>query len=199
MTGRRGGWWGVAFVVALFVGGAMVSLPTAAQGGRQIQAFYAAHATVILIQQVLGIVALAFLLAFAVALGARRQPWLLVGTLALAIAELATNIPAVILAEANLEPDGAHALTVIEDVADGALFVSIAVFSVAATMGQAAWVRAAGFVVAAVSLLRVVMTAVGVHALDVLAPTGFLALVLILSIRLLMGRDRPGSRRVTQP
>jgi len=100
---------------------------------------------------------------------------------------------------ANLEPEGAHALTVIEDLADGALFVSIAVFSVAATMGQVAWVRAAGFVGAAVSLLRVVMTAVGVHALDVLAPTGFLALVLILSIRLLMGRGMPRSSRLSQP
>jgi len=193
MTGRRGGWWGVAFVVTLFVGGAMVSLPTATQGGRQIQAFYAAHATVILIQQVLGIVALGFLLAFAMALGARRRRWLLVGTVALAVTELATNIPPVILAMANLEPDGAHALTVVEDVADGALFVSIAVFSVAATMGQAAWVRSAGFVVAAVSLLRVVLTPFGVRALDVLAPTAFLALVLILSIRLLMGRSTPTS------
>jgi hypothetical protein len=193
MTGRRGGWWGVAFVVTLFVGGAMVSLPTATQGGRQIQAFYAAHATVILIQQVLGIVALGFLLAFAMALGARRRRWLLVGTVALAVTELATNIPPVILAMANLQPDGAHALTVVEDVADGALFVSIAVFSVAATMGQAAWVRAAGFVVAALALVHVVMTPLGVRALDVLAPTAFLALVLILSIRLLMGRSTPTS------
>ena len=167
----------------------MVSLPTATQTGRQIQAFYAAHATVILIQQVLGIVVLGFLLAFAMALGARRRRWLLVGTVALAITELATNIPPVILAVANLGPDGAHALTVVEDVADGALFASIAVFSVAATMGQVAWVRVAGFVVAALSLLHLVMTPLGVHALDVVAPTAFLVLALTLSIRLLMGRS----------
>src|SRR5437899_3867155 len=80
MTGRRGGWWGVAFVVTLFVGAAMVSVPTATQGGRQIQAFYAAHATVILVQQLLGLIALGFLLAFAMALGARRRRWLLVAT-----------------------------------------------------------------------------------------------------------------------
>jgi hypothetical protein len=193
MSGRRGGWWGVAFVVTLLVGAAMVSVPTATEGGRQIQAFYAAHATVILIQQVLGMVALGFLLAFAMALGARRRPWLLVGTVALAITELATNIPPVILAVGNLGPDGAHTLTVVEDVADAALVVSIAVFSVAATMTEVAWVRAAGFVVAAVSLLHLVTTSLGVRALDVLAPTAFLALVLILSIRLLMGRNTASS------
>ena len=199
MTGRRGGWWGVAFVVTLLVEGGMVSLPTATQTGRQIQAFYGAHATVILIQQLLGIVALGFLLAFAMALGARRRPWLLVGTVALAIAELATNVPPVILAVANLGPDGAHALTVVEDVADAALSVSIALFSVAATIDQVRWVPVAGVVVAAVSVLRVVTTAVGVRALDLLAPTAFLALVLILSIRLLMGRGTARSSRVTQP
>jgi hypothetical protein len=152
MTGRRGGWWGVAFVVTLFVGGA-----------------------------------------FAMALGARRRRWLLVGTVALAITELATNIPPVILAVGNLGPDGAHTLTVVEDVADAALVVSIAVFSVAATMAEVAWVRAAGFVVAAVSLLHLAITPLGVRALDVLAPTAFLALVLILSIRLLMGRNTASS------
>src|SRR2546423_14239243 len=188
MTGRRGGGWGVAFVVAVLVEGGMVSLPTATQTGGQIQAFYAAHATVILIQQVLGIVALGFLLAFAMALGARRRPWLLVGTVALAIAELATNVPPVILAVANLGPDGAHALTVVEDVADGALSISIAVFSVAATMDQVGWVRAAGWLVAALALLRVGMAPLGIRALDSLAPAAFLVLVLILSIRLLMGR-----------
>jgi hypothetical protein len=56
-----------------------------------------------------------------------------------------------------------------------------------------AWVRAAGFVVAAVSLLHLVTTSLGVRALDVLAPTAFLALVLILSIRLLMGRNTASS------
>jgi hypothetical protein len=193
MTGRRGGWWGVAFVVTLFVGAAMVSVPTGSEGGRQIQAFYAAHATVVVVQQVLAILALGFLLAFALALGARRRPWLLVGSVLVAIAELATNIPPVVLAVANLGPDGAHTLTVIEDIADGALFVSIAVFSVAATMGEMAWVRAAGFVVAAVSLLHVVMTPLGVYALDVVAPTAFLGLVLIVSIRLLLGRSRSSS------
>src|SRR5712691_5002216 len=155
-TSRRGGWWGIAFVVTLFVSGAMISLPTARQAGRAIAAFYAAHTGVILVQQVLGVVTLAFFFAFALALGARRRRWLLVGTVLVAISELVTNIAPVILALTNPGPDGAHTWTVIEDLADEALFISIAVFSVAATLADVGWVRLAGMTAAAISLLRVV-------------------------------------------
>src|SRR2546428_4207012 len=191
VTSRRGGWWGIAFVVTLFVSGAMVSLPTARQTGRAIAAFYAAHTGVILVQQVLGVVTLAFFLAFAMALGARRRRALLAGTVMLAISELVTNVVPVILALTNPEPDGAHAWTVIEDLADEALFISIAVFSAAATVAEVGWVRAVGLVVAAISLLRVVLTLVGVAALDALAPLAFLVLILILSVPLLMGLSTP--------
>ncbi len=190
-TSRRGGWWGIAFVVTLFVSGAMVSLPTARQAGRAIAAFYAAHTGVILVQQVLGVITLAFLLSFALALGARRRRWLLVATVLLAISELVTNVVPVILALTNPEPDGAHAWTVIEDLADQALFISIAVFSAAATVAEVGWVRAVGLVIAAISLLRVVLTFFGVPALDALAPMGFVILILILSVRLLMGLSKP--------
>jgi hypothetical protein len=187
---RRGGWWGVAFVLTLSVGAAMVSLPTATESGRQINAFYTAHPAVILVQQLLAIVALGFLIAFAVSLGARRRRSLMIATVILAITELATNIPPAILALTNLGPDSAHALTVFEDIADMALSLSIGVFAVAATMGQVAWVRAAGLVVAALSLVRVAVTPFSVRALDVVAPIAFLVLILILSVRVLLGRDR---------
>ncbi len=191
VTSRRGGWWGIAFVVTLFVSGAMVSLPTARQTGRAIAAFYAAHTGVILVQQVLGVVTLAFFLAFAMALGARRRRALLAGTVLLAMSELVTNIVPVILALTTPEPDGAHAWTVIEDLADEALFISIAVFSVAATIDVIGWVRLAGLLVAAISLVRVVLTAFGLAALDALAPIAFLILILILSVRILMGLSKP--------
>ncbi len=191
VTSRRGGWWGIAFVVTLFVSGAMVSLPTARQTGRAIAAFYAAHTGVILVQQVLGVVTLAFFLAFAMALGARRRRALLAGTVLLAMSELVTNIVPVILALTTPEPDGAHAWTVIEDLADEALFISIAVFSVAATIDQIGWVRLAGLLVAAISLVRVVLTAFGLAALDALAPIAFLILILILSVRILRGLSKP--------
>src|SRR5437667_3479340 len=189
-TSRRGGWWGIAFVVTLFAAGAMVSLPTGRQTGRAIAAFYAAHTGVILVQQVLGVVTLAFFLAFALALGARPRRWLLVGTALLAISELVTNIVPVIVALTNPGPDGAHAWTVIEDLADEALFISIAVFSVAATVEEVGWVRLVGLMAATISLLRVVLTLFDVAALDALAPITFLILILILSVRIFMGLSK---------
>src|SRR5439155_25004679 len=99
------------------------------------------------------------------------------------------NIVPVILAVTNLGPDGAHAWTVIEDLADEAVFISIAVFSVAAAIDEVRWVRAVGLLVAAIALLRVALTLFGVAALDALAPIAFLILVLILSVRMFMGRS----------
>src|SRR5438093_13732530 len=118
---RRGGWWGVAFIVTLAVSAGMVSLPTSTQSGALIAGFYRAHAAVILVQQVLSVVSVVFFLAFARALGAGRRRWLLAGTMLVALTELATNIPPIILAVSNPTPNEAYALTVVQDVADAAL------------------------------------------------------------------------------
>src|SRR5207247_7648645 len=115
---RRGGWWGVAFIVTLAVSAGMVSLPTSTQSGALIAGFYRAHAAVILVQQVLGVLSLVFFLAFARALGAGRRRWLLVGTVLVAVTEIATNVLPAVLALSNPAPDGAYALTVVEDLAD---------------------------------------------------------------------------------
>jgi len=190
-SSRRGGWWGVAFVVTLAVSAGMVSLPTSAQSGAQIAGFYRAHAAVILVQQVLGVLSVVFFLLFAVALGASRRRWLLVGTVLVAITELATNVLPVVLALSNPTPDGAYALTVAEDLADAALFASVAVFSVAATIDQVAWVQVTGLVVAALSVIRAAASPFAITALDVVAPLAFIALILILSVRLLIGKPSP--------
>ena len=190
-SSRRGGWWGVAFVVTLALSAAMVSLPTSAQSGAQIAGFYRAHAGVILVQQVLGVLSVVFFLIFAVALGAGRRRWLLVGTALVAITELPTNVLPVVLALSNPTPDGAYALTVVEDLADAALFASIAVFAVAATIDQVAWVQVAGLMVAALSVIRAAASPFAITALDVVAPLAFLVLILILSIRLLIGKMLP--------
>ena len=190
-SSRRGGWWGVAFVVTLAVSAGMVSLPTSAQSGAQIAGFYRAHAAVILVQQVLGVLSVVFFLLFAVALGASRRRWLLVGTVLVAITELATNVLPVVLALSNPTPDGAYALTVAEDLADAGLFASVAVFSVAATIDQVAWVQVTGLVVAALSVIRAAASPFAITALDVVAPLAFIALILILSVRLLIGKPSP--------
>src|SRR5438094_4759893 len=215
-SSRRGGWWGVAFVVTLAVSAGMVSLPTSAQSGAQIAGFYRAHGSVILLQQLhgqhaqelleqdhrsmrpveagdLGVLSVVFFLLFAVALGAGRRRWLLVGTVLVAISELATNVLPVVLALSNPTPDGAYALTVAEDLTDAALFASVAVFSVAATIDQVAWVQVTGLVVAALSVIRAAASPFAITALDVVAPLAFIALILILSVRLLIGKPSPGA------
>src|SRR5437016_8072806 len=55
---RSGGWWGIGFVAAVVITAAMVSLPTAASSGERIRVFYAVHAQLIVVQQILGILAL---------------------------------------------------------------------------------------------------------------------------------------------
>ena len=55
-------------MLGLFVEGALISLPTAEQSGERIAAFYDAHRQVIVVQQVVGILLLVPLLAFALTL-----------------------------------------------------------------------------------------------------------------------------------
>src|ERR1700730_5162254 len=68
---RRGGWWGIAFVLAIAVVAGAVSLPTAKSSGDYIRAFYAAHAQLIIVQQILEILALVLFVGFVVALQRR--------------------------------------------------------------------------------------------------------------------------------
>src|SRR5438132_6875046 len=134
---RSGGWWGIAFVLGLFVDSVMVSLPTAAQSGERITAFYDANRQVIVVQQVVGILLLVPWLGFALTLDRRaraqrraRARWLLLVGLGLAAAELATNLlPLALAALADTSSATAHTLTLAEDLADAALFASIAVFA----------------------------------------------------------------------
>ena len=198
-TSRRGGWWGVAFIVTLALAAAMVSLPTSAQSGAEINAFYRAHSGVIVLQQALAVLSVAFFLAFARALGAGRRRWLLVGAILVALTELATNIPPMVLALTNPTPNQAFALTVVEDLVDAALFMSTAVFSVAATIDQVGWVQVAGLVVAALSVIRAAASPFAITALDQLAPLAFLALILMLSVRLLMGTVSPRPTGAANP
>src|SRR5438874_1171546 len=112
--------------------GAMASLPTAAQSGERIAAFYAAHRQVIIAQQVAGALLIAPILGFAVALDRRararrggRTRWLILAGLLLGAAELATNLPPLALAALPApSPATAHTLTLVTDLADVALFAA---------------------------------------------------------------------------
>jgi hypothetical protein len=83
-------------------------------------------------------------------------------------------------------PATAHTLTLAEDLADAALFASIAVFAFVAALAEPSWVRIVGLVAAALTLVRAFASPLGVTALDAAAPLAFLAFVLVLSVRILL-------------
>jgi hypothetical protein len=189
---RRDGWWGIAFCVGLLVESVLVSLPTAAASGDHIRAFYEAHAPAIVAQQVLGVLLLVPLLVFVLALARRARDGrlLLAGGALLAAAQVATAVPPMIIALSDPSPEVAHALTVVEDLADAALFVAIAIVSAAAGLAAGSRVRLLCYAVAALALARAVASTLGVAALDVWAPIAFLALVVVLSVRMLVSDRR---------
>jgi hypothetical protein len=190
----RGGWWGVAFVVGLLVVGAMASLPTAAQSGERIKAFYQAHRPVIVVQQQLGALLLVPFLGFVGALVRRararrrgRPRWVRLAGLLFAGAALATNLPPLVLAALpDPSPATAHTLMLVEDLADAALFVAIAVFALVAALAEPPWLRLAGLVVAGLALVRPMASPLGVTAVDAAAPIAVLAFALALSGRALV-------------
>ncbi len=161
MIGRKGAWWGVAFVILLVVSAAMVSLPTAAEGGERIAAFYAAHKQLIVWQQIVGVLEVLPFLAFAASLSSRvrmsgrANRWLMPAAGLVAMASVVTSlVPLAMVLMANLSPDLAHQLTVVEDLADAGLFASLAAFVLAASTGAPVWVRAPAFLVAIVAVAR---------------------------------------------
>jgi len=188
-----GGYWGVVFACGLLAGAAMVSLPTAAQNADEIKAFYAANRQIIVVQQIVGVLALVPFFGFTVTLARRTRTQagrdgrsIVLAGVVLAIAELATNVPPLLLASASdPAPGTADTVTLIEDLADAALFASIAFFSLATALADHSWLRVAGLIVAALTLLRAFASPLGVTALDAVAPLAFVAYVLVLSGRLI--------------
>src|SRR5438874_12554045 len=110
----RMGWAGIAFTVLLLTSAAMVTLPTGAMDGVRISAFYVAHRELIVVQQLVGALALvpflAFVVALAIQLGERPgvRSWLIVSGSLLAAFELATNILPIALTAFAPPPDTAH-------------------------------------------------------------------------------------------
>ena len=183
-TRRAAGAWGIAFVVLLLVSAAMLSVPTAAESGSQIVAFYSAHAQLMVIQQVVGVLALGAFIAFALSLPPNR--WLRLALWAFVATELVTNAIPLLIVLTNPGADTAHTLTFVEDLADSAFFISIALFASAATLGAPTWLRIVGYLIALASVIRAVGSPLGMTALDQVAPLAFVVFVLVLSIRLLV-------------
>jgi hypothetical protein len=141
-----------------------------------------------LIQQILGALLVVPLLGFAVAMDRRARlrrgspvAWVLIAGCGVAVVELATNVLALAMASiSDASANTMYTLTVASDLADAALFIAIALFSVLAAMSEPTWVRIAGFVIAAVVLVRAFASPLGTTALDAAAPILFLTFVALL-------------------
>ena len=103
LGGRAGGAWGIAFVVLVLVSAAMASLPTAGDSEATIAAFYRDHATIVVLQQVIGVLALLPLVAFGLSIAPNR--WLRPALFLLVAVELVTNIVPLVIVAA---PGAAH-------------------------------------------------------------------------------------------
>ena len=105
----------------------------------------------------------------------------------LVVIELVTNVvPLVIVAS----PESSRALTSVEDGVDSALFVASALFVIAATLDDPTWVRLAAYMVAAACAIRAAASPFGINFLDQVAPIAFVAVIVLLSVRLLI--HQPG-------
>ncbi len=179
MTSRRfAGWWGIAFVVLLFVSAAMASLPTSADSDAAISAFYRDHAAVVVLQQVVGALALAPFVLFALSLQPNR--WLRPAVFLFVAVELVTNVIPLLIV---VLPGAARPLTLVEDVADAALFLAVALFVAVAALRQPLWLRLAAYLVVALCVIRALASPLHADFLDLVAPLAFIAFVLLISIR----------------
>lgn len=161
----------------------MVTVPDASMHGEEVAAFYSAHGSVILVQQVLGVVALGTFVAFGLSLP--RNRWLVPAVAAVVVIELVTNVVPLVILAGGPSPDSALTLTRIEDDADAVLSIAIAAFVAAASLNQPIWLRVAAYVVAAANVARGVGDPLGITFLDAIAPLLFIAFVLAVSVKLL--------------
>ena len=175
---RAGGVWGLVFVFLLLASAAMASLPTSADSADAIGAFYRHHASLVIVQQIIGVLAIVPLVAFGLALAASR--WSRLALLLLVVIELVTNLVPLLIVAA---PESGRALTSVEDGADSALFIAVALFLIAATRDDPPWVRVAAYVAAAACAARAVASPLGIDSLDQVAPLAFVAMVVLLSVR----------------
>jgi hypothetical protein len=176
VVSRQAGWWGIAFAVLLLLGGGMASVPTGDDSSAKIVAFYDAHASVVIVAQLVGLLAVIALALFTVGL-ARNAPDettrrnLIVALVITVIAELATNVPPLVLASTSrTTASAAHAWTVAADITDVALFLALGLLAALLAVREIAWLRWLGLLAAALCWLRAVASPMGFRTLDAIAP-----------------------------
>jgi hypothetical protein len=191
MRGRAVAAWGVAFTVLLLVSAGMATVPGGDDTVRDVRQFYADHASIVVISQLIGLAAAAALVPFV--LGLQRQltgttsprplvAWLGLGISAAAV--IAAVPPLLLCWTADSGSKGqVSALAHASDLADVLLFGVIAGWATAVLFSTtAAVLRVLAALTAATCAARAVLIVSGSDALVVVAPIAFLVLVMTLSV-----------------
>ena len=194
--GRAAGWWGLAFLVLLLLSAGMASVPDGTDSPTVVRHFYTAHAGVIVVAQVVALAASAVFVPFVLTLrrgsGAGRPgSEVEVAGLVVAGASVLTVVPVlwlVVVADTAARAD-LHGLTVAGDLTDVVLFLAIAVWSAMLVRASSTVAfRVLAGIVGVLSLARAVFLLARSSALEVVGPTAFLVLVLVLSTLVLLRR-----------
>jgi hypothetical protein len=193
MARRTAGWWGLGFVVLLLLSAGMVTVPGRGATVQAARGFYRDHLGIIVVAQVMGLMAAAAFVLFAVGLQRqdRGRPLLRYAGVAVAAASVVTAVPVLWLCmpASTVTPAMLTGLLVASDIADVVLFLAIAI----AARGQ--WTKALALAVALLSIVRAVLLVTGSGLLEVAAPVAFLVLVLVVSVATLTGRPLLGDRQ----
>ena len=192
---RHGGSWGLAFVVLLLIGAGMASVPGGDESVAEVRRFYDEHTGVILLSQIVELLATVPLVLFILGLAAstlvrtRRDAMITGG--ALVIASVLTLVPPLLLVllHERASAGQVHALAVLSDLTDVVLFAVVAAFAACAWAGGGpTWFRWLAVLVAVSAGVRAVEILVGGDLLEVLAPVGFILLVVASSVLLIRGK-----------
>jgi hypothetical protein len=164
-------------VVLLLLGAGMASVPGGDDPTGTVRDFYARHSGVVVAAQVVGLLAAAAFVPFAVTLrrrGERRTAGVLENAgLGVAAAAVLTAVPVFWLtAVIDSGADGiVHGLAVASDLSDVLLFATIAVWAAAlSNAAEPVWFKTLGGAVGVLALARALLLLLGSELLECLAP-----------------------------
>jgi hypothetical protein len=183
-------------VVLLLLSAGMASVPDGDAPTGTVRNFYTQHAGVVVAAQVIGLLAAATFVPFALTSrrpAARRTMGALeIAGLGVAAAAVLTAVPVLWLAwVGGSAADGlVHGLAVASDLTDVLLFATIALWSTA-VLGAAdpLWFKTLAGAVALLASARAVLLLAGSDRLELVAPLAFVVLVAVLSTLMLVRRS----------
>ena len=203
---RHTGSWGLVFVLMLLVGAGMASVPGGDDPASQVRRFYEENAGVVLLSQVVELAATLPLVLFLRGLSTSplvipRRGTTLTGV-ALVGASLLTLLPPLVLVllHDRVTARTVHLLATLSDLTDVLLFITIAGFAIVwgwAGTGPT-WLRVLALLVGLMAGVRAVEILLAGHLLEVLAPVGFVILVVAFSVVLLRAGRRAGPGRAAR-